>query len=157
MFGCRRRGRQSNKSSSYSALGSIHHPQQEPSVQERYSIPKAPQSSSVTTYMEPALTILTGAQTGIDTAAIEAAIRLHLPYEGWVPLGCTNEAGPIASKYRAKLRETPSPEIAQRTEQNMLGSDVVLTILRGPPESARGGTKWGVDVAKDARKRIAFR
>ena len=106
--------------------------------------------------MEPTLTILTGAQTGVDTAAMEAAVRLQLPYEGWVPLGYTNEAGPIAAKYLAKLRETPSPDNAQRTEENMLGSGLVVTILRGPPKSARGGTKWALDVARKAGKRMCF-
>ena len=33
---------------------------------------------------------------------------------------------------------------------------MVLTVLRGPPESIRGGTKWGVDVAREAGKETCF-
>ena len=106
--------------------------------------------------MTPTLTIITGAQTGIDTAAIETATRLQLRYEGWVPLGYTNETGTISSKYRACLRETPTPNNAQRTEWNVRDSNMVLTILRGPPENVVGGTAWGVNVAREASKDMCF-
>lgn len=109
-----------------------------------------------TPQMAPTLTIITGAQTGIDTAAIEAATRLKLPYEGWVPLGYTNETGTISSKYRTCLRETPTPNNAQRTEWNVRDSNMVLTILRGPPENVAGGTAWGVNVAREANKDLCF-
>lgn len=106
--------------------------------------------------MAPTLTIVTGAQTGVDTAAIEAAIKLHIPYKGWVPLGCINEAGPILVKYRANLRETPSQGNAQRTEWNVRDADCILTLLRGPPERATGGTAWGVHVASEAGVEMCF-
>jgi hypothetical protein len=106
--------------------------------------------------MALALTIISGAQTGVDTAAIKAAIKLQIPYKGWVPLGFTNEAGPIQLEFRATLQETPSRDNAQRTEWNVQESDFVLTILRSSPESIKGGTKWAVDVAKQIGKEICF-
>jgi hypothetical protein len=106
--------------------------------------------------MAAALTILTGAQTGVDTAAIETAIKLQIPYKGWVPLGSTNEAGPILLKYRVNLKETPSQENAQRTEWNIRDSDFVLTVLRGSPASVTGGTAWGIDVAREAGREVCF-
>lgn len=106
--------------------------------------------------MAPALRIVTGAQTGVDTAAIQTAIKLQIPYEGWVPCGYTNETGSIFAKYRAYLRETPSHDNAQRTEWNVRDADFVLTILRGLPESATGGTAWAVDVAKGGNKEMCF-
>jgi hypothetical protein len=106
--------------------------------------------------MTAALTIITGAQTGVDTAAIETAIKLQLPYEGWVPHGYTNEAGSIMLNYRASLRETPSQDNAQRTEWNIRDADFVLTVLRGPPERVSGGTAWGVDVARETGREMCF-
>jgi hypothetical protein len=106
--------------------------------------------------MAPLLTIISGAQTGVDTAAIKAAIKLQIAYKGWVPLGFTNEAGPIQLEYRASLQETPSRDNAQRTEWNVRESDVLLTILRSSPESIKGGTKWAVDVAKQIGKETWF-
>lgn len=103
--------------------------------------------------MAPALTIISGAQTGVDIAAIKAAIKLQIPYEGWVPLGFTNEAGPIQQEFRANLQETPSRDNAQRTEWNVRESDFVLTVLRSSPESVKGGTKWAVNVAKQIGRR----
>jgi hypothetical protein len=106
--------------------------------------------------MAPALTIVTGAQTGVDTAAMETAIKLHIPYKGWVPLGCTNEAGPILAKYRANLRETSSQDNAERTEWNVRGADFTLTVLRGSPECVTGGTAWGDTVAREAGTEMCF-
>ena len=106
--------------------------------------------------MAPALTIVTGAQTGVDSAAIETAIKLKLPYTGWVPRGYTNESGPILPIHRPHLTETPSQNNAQRTEWNIRDADCVLTILRGQPEKVTGGTAWGVDVARAAGKEMCF-
>jgi hypothetical protein len=100
----------------------------------------------------PRLTIISGGQSGVDTAAIKAAIALHMPYRGWVPRGFTNEAGMIAEEYRVNLRETPSSENAQRTEWNLRDADMILTILRGSQDKAVGGTRSGLEVAAEALK-----
>jgi hypothetical protein len=106
--------------------------------------------------MVPALTIITGAQTGVDTAAINTAIKYDIAYKGWVPRGCTNESGPILPNYRSHFTETPSQDNAQRTEWNIRHADYVLTILRGQPEKVAGGTAWGIDVARATGKEMCF-
>ncbi len=106
--------------------------------------------------MAPGLTIITGGQTGVDTAAIKAAVKMDIPFKGWVPRGLTNEIGIISEEYRPFLRETPSTINAQRTEWNMRDADGVLTILKGLPESAKGGTQWGVEVSRKTGKKMCF-
>ena len=43
--------------------------------------------------------IVSGGQTGVDRAGLEAAIALGLPYGGWVPKGRLAEDGVVPLKY----------------------------------------------------------
>ena len=65
--------------------------------------------------------IVSGGQTGVERASLGWAIRRALPYAGWCPKGRRAEDGTIPRRYR--LRETPSPRYAQRTEWNVRDSD----------------------------------
>jgi hypothetical protein len=73
--------------------------------------------------------IISGGQTGVDRAALDAAIELGIDHGGWVPLGRIAEDGVIASPYQ--IQETPSFDVAQRTEWNVRDSDATLIISRG--------------------------
>lgn len=77
-----------------------------------------------------AFRIVSGSQTGVDRAALDAARALRISIGGWCPRGRRSEAGPIPRRYR--LRETPSSEFAQRTEWNVRDSDATLIINAGP-------------------------
>lgn len=78
---------------------------------------------------------VSGGQTGVDRAALDAARRLRLSQGGWCPRGRRAEDGPIPSWY--PLRETPSRSYDQRTRWNVRDSDGTLIINRGPLD---GGT-----------------
>jgi hypothetical protein len=87
--------------------------------------------------------IVSGGQTGVDRAALDAAIELNVPHGGWCPRGRLAEDGRIPDCYR--LRETDSPEYAFRTEQNVLDSDATLILYRG---RIAGGTELTLRMAR---------
>ena len=74
--------------------------------------------------------IVSGGQTGVDLAALDAALALGIPCGGWVPRGRFNEDGLIALHY--PVQEASSPRPAQRTARNVRDSDATLILARGP-------------------------
>ena len=83
--------------------------------------------------------IVSGGQTGADRAALDVAIRLGIPHGGWVPKGRATEAGVLPDRYR--MREMPSANYAQRTEQNILDSDGTLIVSHGALDGGSGLTE----------------
>jgi hypothetical protein len=74
--------------------------------------------------------IISGGQTGVDQAALDAAIKWNIPHGGWVPKGRLTEAGKLSDKYR--MQEMPTDSYAGRTERNVTDSDGTLIISHGP-------------------------
>lgn len=70
--------------------------------------------------------IVSGGQTGVDRAALDLAIELGIPHEGWCPKGRVAEDGPIDLCYQ--LKELVSSNYADRTRQNILDSDATLIL-----------------------------
>lgn len=73
--------------------------------------------------------IVSGGQTGVDQAALDAAIKLGIPYGGWIPKGRKTENGPLPEKYN--MKEMPTSPYSHRTEQNVIDADGTLIISRG--------------------------
>lgn len=71
----------------------------------------------------------------MDRAALDAALELGLSVGGWCPKGRLAEDGTIDPRY--PLVETPSADLAQRTEYNVRDSDGTLILHRG---KLTGGT-----------------
>jgi len=80
--------------------------------------------------------IVSGGQTGVDRAALDAAIELGIEHGGWCPQGRIAEDGVISADYR--LWEADSPEYPVRTERNIVDSDGTLILFR---ERLFGGTE----------------
>ena len=74
--------------------------------------------------------IVSGGQTGVDRAALDAAIEAGLAHGGWCPLGRLAEDGPIPSQYG--LAETDQTDYRFRTECNVVDSDGTLIIYCRP-------------------------
>lgn len=74
--------------------------------------------------------IVTGGQTGVDRAALDAAIRLGMPVGGWCPKGRLAEDGRIDERY--PLVETPSSRSEERTRWNVRDSNATLVLGSAP-------------------------
>jgi hypothetical protein len=93
--------------------------------------------------MAAVLKVVSGGQTGVDRAALDAARAAGLPCGGWCPRGRLAEDGPIEPGY--PLIETPGADYAQRTEWNVRDSDGTLVLARG---QAIGGTALTIALAR---------
>lgn len=91
--------------------------------------------------------IVSGGQTGVDRAALDAAIRHGVAHGGWCPRGRLAEDGTVPSRYA--LHETKSWDYAERTEKNVLDSDGTLILNTGPVE---GGTLLTREFAEEHRR-----
>ncbi len=87
--------------------------------------------------------IVSGGQTGVDRAALDAALGLNFPCGGWCPKGRRAEDGVIPARY--PLRETDSPAYVQRTALNVADSDGTLILTNG---ALRGGTALTAELAR---------
>jgi hypothetical protein len=81
------------------------------------------------------LRIVSGGQTGVDRAALDAAIALGIDHGGWCPRGRLAEDGTIPARYA--LTETEWPQYHVRTFRNVVDSDATLILYRG---EMTGGT-----------------
>ena len=86
--------------------------------------------------------IISGGQTGVDRAALDAAIKLTIPHGGWIPQGRLTEDGPLPPEYQ--LQETRSNSYADRTEKNVMDADATLIISRG---ALNGGSEYTREMA----------
>ena len=80
--------------------------------------------------------IISGGQTGVDRAALDAALESGVSVGGWCPQGRKAEDGPIAEKY--PLQELPDSGYKKRTLKNVQDSDATVIIYF---ESISGGTE----------------
>lgn len=106
---------------------------------------RVPRKSKTTSL--PVGKIISGGQTGVDRAALDAAITLRIPHGGHCPRGRLAEDGVIPRRYR--LIETNSVAYRIRTERNVKNSDATLVILRSRPDR---GTKLTISLARRHRK-----
>lgn len=80
--------------------------------------------------------IISGGQTGVDRAALDAAITCNIEHGGWCPKYRKAEDGSLSRRY--SLTETEDVDYASRTELNIRDSDGTLIFNLG--DTLEGGT-----------------
>ncbi len=93
------------------------------------------------------LKIISGGQTGVDRAALDAAMVLGVEVGGWCPKGRKATDGVIENKYM--LSETPSPLYQNRTVWNVRDSDGTLIIANA---ELTKGTAYTKQVCEERNK-----
>ena len=96
-----------------------------------------------------AIKIVSGGQTGVDRAGLDAAIALGLPYGGWVPSGRMAEDGVVPPIYEG-MEEYSTPGYPARTKANVRDSDATLILVESLPLSK--GTALTLRTAENIRK-----
>lgn len=91
--------------------------------------------------------VISGGQTGVDRAALDAALAAGIPISGWCPRGRRAEDGVIDSRY--PLHETESSRYDVRTRANVQESDATLILTSGSPT---GGTSLTCAAARIERR-----
>ncbi|MCG6983777.1 MAG: putative molybdenum carrier protein [Thiocapsa sp.] len=92
---------------------------------------------------QPGVRVISGGQTGVDRAALDAAIGQGIPIGGWCPLERRAEDGRIPDRY--PLQSTPNADYAERTEWNIRDSDATFILFRG---TLTGGTRLTAELAR---------
>ena len=88
--------------------------------------------------------IVSGGQTGVDRAALIAAMSFSIPIGGWVPKGRRAEDGAVPEDFY-NLRECSTGGYRERTRANVADSDATLILVDALPLT--GGTAYTAGLA----------
>ncbi len=93
-------------------------------------------------------TVISGGQTGVDRAALDAAVALGIPIAGWIPAGRKAEDGIVPMHYTG-LAECQSSHYPVRTRLNVRDADATLVFTAGTPH---GGTALTLRIVESLSK-----
>lgn len=93
--------------------------------------------------------VVSGGQTGVDRAALDAAMERGIACGGWCPAGRLADDGVIPERY--PLQETADMDHTVRTENNVRDSDGTVMFYRG---TLQGGTAYAVLMARHLKRPV---
>jgi hypothetical protein len=93
--------------------------------------------------------IISGAQTGVDRGALDAALEAGFPSGGSCPSGRRAEDGTVPAAY--PVTELSSRDYRARTERNVLDADGTLIVFFG---ELSGGTRETLRICEAAGKPV---
>jgi hypothetical protein len=73
--------------------------------------------------------IISGGQSGVEIAALDAAIKLDIPYEGWAYKRKRTEDGALPEQYNLKTIDMPNYH--DRLAKNITDSDGTVILTHG--------------------------
>lgn len=92
--------------------------------------------------------VISGGQTGVDRAALDAAITYGISHGGYCPKGRLAEDGPISKNYN--LIESRTDKYPERTRLNVHTADATLVIMSSI--STGRGTGLTLKILEDLKK-----
>ena len=99
--------------------------------------------------------IVSGGQTGVDRAALDAAIELGIPHGGWCPEGRRSEEdGTIPDKYDQLVETTGYSDYSVRTERNVIDSDATLILYTNSSGAEGELTDGGTRLTREICRRL---
>ncbi len=107
--------------------------------------------------MSARIEVISGGQSGVDRAALDAACACDVPYGGWCPRNGWAEDLPHPPGVRAlypELEETPLADPAQRTEWNLRDSDATLILVTAGGLGVSSGTARAEQLATKHGKQL---
>jgi len=113
----------------------------------------SPESINSLSFKVPIRKLIYGGQTGVDQAALEAAVAAGVEIGGWCPPHRECETGKIPAEFPLvptdKARSDLAPEVPRscRTELNVRGSDATCIITASNLVSVDKGTEWTASCA----------
>ena len=101
--------------------------------------------------------IISGGQTGVDRAALDAAIALNIPYGGSCPKGRIDENGIIPKEYDALTEisgefKTEKENYDTRTKYNIRDSHGTLILVPTLPSNIKDGTAVTIEEVEKQNK-----
>lgn len=98
--------------------------------------------------------IISGGQTGVDRAGLEAAFELKIKTGGFCPKGYLTESGSDLSLKKFGLKQIHTTKYEERTIKNVLSSDGTVIFCKKDNNELTGGTKLTYETALKNNKPV---